>query len=154
MPDEEHVPVSASDALRSARTAEDEMRRRARSIRPSIAIVGLASGFVTVATILPGPWDSIVALAALVAIIFTAIFSERLVQRSGSRRLVAQPGQHIAGRLILVVLMVLVPVIGILVGTYTDYTWVVVALAIALPLVMFLVPRQWEKNQHLTVAGG
>lgn len=49
--------------------------------------------------------------------------------------------------------MVLVPVAGILVGTYTDYNWVVAGLAIALPLVMFLVPWWWDRDLHATVAG-
>lgn len=149
MLNEEHSPASAIDTLASARAAEEAMRRRARSIRPPIAIVGLASGTVTAAVLLPEPWNGVVAVAALLAIIASAW----LFQRSGSRRLVAQPGQHVAGRLVLVGFMVLFPVAGILIATYTELIWAVIGLAIALPLIMIVVPWWWERNLHTTVAG-
>ena len=149
MQNEEQVPISASDALASAQAAEDAMRRRARSIRPSIAIVGLASGALTAAVLLPEPWSFVVAAVAFIAI----IVSTWLFQRAGSRRLIAQPGQHFVGRLILVGVMVLVPIAGILIGTYTEFFWAVVGLAIAVPLVMIVVPWWWERDLHRTVAG-
>ncbi|MGM7697512.1 hypothetical protein [Microbacterium sp. A84] len=149
MQNKERVPVSARDALASAQAAEDAMRRRARSVRSSIAIVGLASGAVTAAVLLPEPWSFVVAVVAFIAIILSAW----LFQRAGSRRLIAQPGQHVAGRLILVGAMVLVPIAGILIGTYTEHLWAVVVLAIALPLVMIAVPCWWERDLHHAVAG-
>lgn len=149
MHSEEQVPVSAKDALASAQAAEDAMRRRARSVRMPIAIVGLASGAVTAAVLLPEPWSFFVAAVAFIAIIISAL----LFQRAGSRRLIAQPGQHFVGRLILVGVMVLVPIAGILIGTYTDFFWAVVGLAIAVPLVMIAVPWWWERDLHRTVAG-
>ena len=149
MQNEEQVPVSAKDALASALAAEDAMRRRSRSVRIPIAIVGLASGAVTAAVLLPEPWSFVVAAVAFIAIIISAL----LFQRAGSRRLIAQPGQHFVGRLILVGVMVLVPIAGILIGTYTDLFWAVVGLAIAVPLVMIAVPWWWERDLHRTVAG-
>lgn len=149
MHSEEQVPVSAKDALASAQAAEDAMRRRARSVRMPIAIVGLASGAVTAAVLLPEPWSFFVAAVAFIAIIISAL----LFQRAGSRRLIAQPGQHFVGRLILVGVMVLVPIAGILIGTYTDFFWAVVGLAIAVPLVMIAVPWWWGRDLHRTVAG-
>jgi len=149
MQNEEQFPVSASDALESAHAAEDAMRRRARSIRPSIAIVGLASGAVTAAVLLPQEVSFVVAVVAFIAIIVSAW----LFQRAGARRLIAQPGQHFAGRLILVGVMVLVPIAGIFIATYTDFNWAVVGLAITVPLVMIAVPWWWERDLHRTVAG-
>jgi len=149
MQNEEQVPVSAKDALASALAAEDAMRRRSRSVRIPIAIVGLASGAVTAAVLLPEPWSFVVAAVAFIAIIISAL----LFQRAESRRLLAQPGQHFVGRLILVGVMVLVPIAGILIGTYTDFFWAVAGLAIAVPLVMIAVPWWWERDLHRTVAG-
>jgi hypothetical protein len=119
MQNEEQSPVSATEALISARSAEDAMRRSARSIRPSFAIIASA-------------W---------------------LFQRPGPRRLIAQPGQHFAGRLGLVGVTVLIPIAGIILGTYTENSLMVVGLAIVLPLVMVTVPWWWERNLHHTVAG-
>lgn len=149
MQNQEQVPISAGEALVSAQAAEDAMRRRARSVRPSIAIVGLASGAITAAVLLPQEMAFVVAVVAFIAIIVSAW----LFERAGVRRLLAQPGQHLAGRLILVGVMVLVPIAGILIGTYTDYFWAVVGLAIAVPLVMIAVPWWWERDLHRTAAG-
>ena len=149
MQNQEQVPISASDALVSAQAAEDAMRRRARSVRPSIAIVGLSSGAITAAVLLPQEMAFVVAVVAFIAIILSAW----LFERAGVRRLLAQPSQHLAGRLILVGVMVLVPLAGILIGTYTDYFWAVLGLAIALPLVMIAVPWWWERDLHRTTAG-
>ena len=149
MQNQEQVPISASEALVSAQAAEDAMRRRARSVRPSIAIVGLASGAITAAVLLPQEMAFVVAVVAFIAIIVSAW----LFERAGVRRLLAQPGQHLAGRLILVGVMVLVPIAGILIGTYTDYFWAVFGLAIAVPLVMIAVPWWWERDLHRTAAG-
>lgn len=146
---EEQVPVSAKDALASAQAAEDAMRRRARSVRMPIAIVGLASGAVTAAVLLQEPWSFVVAAVAFIAIFISAL----LFQRAGSRRLLAQPGQHFVGRVILVGVMVLVPIAGILIGSHTDFFWAVVGLAIAVSLVMIAVPWWWERDLHRTVAG-
>ncbi|TFB85244.1 hypothetical protein E3O44_13725 [Cryobacterium algoricola] len=149
MQHDEEFPIPAADAVAAARNAEDAMRRTARSIRPSLAIVGLAGGALTAAVLLPDPWTFVVAVSASLAIIASAV----LFQRPGARRLVAQPGQHYAGRLILVGVMVLFPIAGILLGTFTEHSMVVVGLAIALPLIMITVPWWWERNLHLTVAG-
>jgi len=149
MHSDEQFPISAQDALASARDAEEAMRRRARSIRPPLAIVGLASGALTAGILLPDPWTFVVAVAAFVAI----IASTWLFERSGPRRLIAQPGQHSSGRLMLVGVTVLLPVAGIIIGTLTEQTLVVAGLALVAPLVMILVPWQWERTTHRTVAG-
>ncbi|TFC31380.1 hypothetical protein E3O25_02775 [Cryobacterium sp. TMT1-3] len=149
MQNQEQVPISAGDALVSVQAAEDAMRRRARSVRPSIAIVGLTSGAVTAAVLLPQEMAFVVAVVAFTAIVVSAW----LFERAGVRRLLAQPGQHLAGRLILVGVMVLVPIAGILIGTYTDFFWAVVGLAIAVPLVMIAVPWWWERDIHRTAVG-
>lgn len=133
---------TASDALLTAQTAEGVMRRGARSIRPPLAIVGLASGAVTAGTLLPEPWTIIVSIGAFVAILFSAW----LAQRSVPRRLIAQPGQHLVGRLLLVGAVVLVPLAGIAIATYTGYTWVVVGLAIAVPTLLIAIPWWWERD--------
>ena len=149
MLNEERVPVSANDALISARTAEDAMRQRARSIRPLIATNGLASGAITAAVLLPEPWTFVVGVGAFLA----GVTSAWLFQRFGSRRLIAQPGQHIAGRLVLVAVMFMFPIGGILIGTYTDNVWAVVVLALALPAIMLVIPWWWERKLPSTVAG-
>jgi len=149
MLNEEQIPVSANDALMSARTAEDAMRQRARSMRPLIATNGLASGAITVAVLLPEPWKFVVGVGAFLAIV-TSVW---LFQRSGSRRLIAQPGQHVAGRLVLVAVMFMFPVAGLLIGTYTDNVWAVVVLALALPVIMLAIPWWWERRLPSTVAG-
>ena len=149
MASEERVPISANDALKSARAAEDAMRLRARSIRPFIATVGLASGASTAAVLLPELWTFVVGIGAFVATI-TSIW---LFQRSGSRRLIAQPGQHIAGRLVLVAVMFMFPIGGLVIGTFTENVWPVVVLALALPSIMLVIPWWWERNLPTTVAG-
>lgn len=125
------------------------MRRRARSIRPSLAIVGLASGAVTAAVLLPDPWRFVVGVCAFLAIIASAW----LFQRSGPRRLIGQPGQHVAGRLILVGAMMLIPIAALTTATNTEHSWVDIGLAILLPFVMIAVPWWWERNLQHTVAG-
>ena len=149
MLNEEQVPVSANDALISARTAEEAMRQRARSIRPLIATNGLASGAITAAVLLPEPWTFVVGVGAFLAVVTSAW----LFQRFGSRRLIAQPGQHIAGRLVLVAVMFMFPIGGILIGTYTDNVWAIVVLALALPVIMLVIPWWWERKLPSTVAG-
>ena len=149
MLNEEQIPVSAHDALISARAAEDAMRQRARSIRPFITTVGFASSAVTAAVLLPEPWTFVVSVAAFLAI----VISIWLFQRSGPRRLIAQPGQHITGRLVLVAAMFMFPIGGLLIGTYTDNVWAVVALALALPSIMLVTPWWWERNLPSTVTG-
>lgn len=149
MVDEEQIPVSASDALISARTAEDAMRQRAHSIRPLIATNGLASGAITAAVLLPEPWKFVVGVGAFL----TIVISVWLFRRSGSRRLIAQPGQHVAGRLLLVAVMFMFPIGGLLIGTYTDKVWAVVGLALALPAIVLIIPWWWERKLPTTVAG-
>ena len=72
MQNQEQVPISAGEALVSAQAAEDAMRRRARSVRPSMAIVGLASGAITAAALLPQELAFVVAVVAFIAIIVSA----------------------------------------------------------------------------------
>lgn len=149
MLNEEQIPVSANDALISARAAEDAMRQRARSIRPLIATVGLASGAITFTVLLPEPWQFVVGVGAFLAI----VTSGWLFRHSGPRRLIAQSGQHVAGRLVLVAVMFMFPIGGILIGTYTDNVWAVVVLARALPAIMLVIPWWWERKLPSTVAG-
>ena len=149
MLNEEQIPVSAHEALISARAAEDAMRQRARSIRPFIATGGFASGALTAAVLLPAPWTFVVSVAAFLA----NVTSVWLFQRSGPRRLIAQPGQYMAGRLVLVAVMVMFPIGGLLIGTYTDNVWGIAALALALPAIMVVIPWWWERNLPGTVAG-
>lgn len=125
------------------------MRQRARSIRPFIATNGLASGAITAAVLLPDPWKLVVGVGAFLAIV-TSVW---LFQRSGSRRLIAQPGQLVAGRLVLVAVMFMFPIGGLLIGTYTNNVWAVVVLALALPAIMLVTPWWWERKLSSTVAG-
>ena len=125
------------------------MRQRAHSIRPLIATNGLASGAITAAVLLPEPWKFVVGVGAFL----TIVISVWLFQRSGSRRLIAQPGQHVAGRLLLVAVMFMFPIGGLLIGTYTDNVWAVVGLALALPAIVLIIPWWWERKLPTTVAG-
>jgi hypothetical protein len=58
-----------------------------------------------------------------------------------------------AGRLVLVAVMVMFPIGGLLIGTYTDNVWAIAALALALPAIMVVIPWWWERNLPGTVAG-
>ena len=125
------------------------MRQRARSIRPFIAANGLASGAIAAAVLLPDPWTLVVAVGAFLVI----VASVSLFERTGSLRLIAHPGQHVAGRMVLVAVMFMFPIGGLLIGTFTNNVWAVVVLALALPVIMLVTPWWWERRLPSTAAG-
>lgn len=143
-------PDEATAHLLAAATAQSRMQARAASIHWLLLVVVALMNIAVMAQLLPRPFPALIAVGALVCIFIAAMIRSRT---RGMNALLAPRGQHVFGRIALIVVAIGAPAAAAILFSLGSPGWLLPVAAVISIAAAAMAHRVWAPRPQPVSAG-